>query len=60
MVWRCKFCGFSIRDREDRRKVKIMDSSVYIVGYCDNCLNWTILRRIPMEKMRQYISKKID
>jgi len=60
MKWRCKFCGFEIAEREDRRKVKIKDDSVYIIGYCDNCLNWTILNRIPLDKMRDYIKEGIE
>lgn len=59
MNWRCKFCGFQIEDREDRRRIKVKDDSVYIIGYCDNCLNWSILYRVPLDNMREYIKDKI-
>ncbi|MTI49504.1 hypothetical protein [Sporosalibacterium faouarense] len=59
MNWRCKFCGFEIKDREDRRKIRIKDDKVYIIGFCDNCLNWTILYSVPLEQMRKHIKGKL-
>lgn len=60
MDWKCKFCGFDIQDREDRRRIRVKDSSVYIIGFCDNCHNWTILYQIPIEKMREHIKGNIN
>jgi hypothetical protein len=60
MQWRCRFCGFEIMDREDRRKIKIKEDKVYVLGLCDNCLNWTILDSIPIDMVKKYLSKKID
>ncbi len=37
-----------------------MDNSVYVYAYCDNCFNWSILDRIPIEKMREYIVDKFE
>ena len=60
MKGRCKFCGNEIKKREDRIRITIMDKDVQIMGYCDECLNWTILKRVPMDKMRDYIKHRID
>ncbi|EOD00931.1 hypothetical protein [Caldisalinibacter kiritimatiensis] len=59
MNWRCKFCGFEIKDREDRRRIKIKEDKVYIIGICDNCLNYNILDTIPVNQMRNYITNKL-
>ncbi len=57
MKWRCKFCGFKIKEREDKRRVNIKQRTVYIMGFCDSCSNWSILYSIPIEKVRDEIKK---
>lgn len=59
MKWRCNLCGFKIKKREDRRKVNIKNESVYILGYCDNCHNWTILKRLPIDKVKGHIKETL-
>ncbi|WP_425449167.1 hypothetical protein [Dethiothermospora halolimnae] len=60
MDFRCKFCGFQIVDREDRIRIKTKEDSVYIIGYCDNCLNWNILKTIPISRMKEHIKLNIE
>lgn len=60
MISRCKFCGNEIKKREDRVRVTIMGPEVHIMGYCDDCLNWTVLKRVPMDKMKEYIKLKMN
>lgn len=60
MKWRCRFCGFIIKNREDRRKVKVKENKIYVLGFCDNCLNWTILDTIPIEEMKKHIHSMLD
>lgn len=60
MEWYCKTCGYNIENREDKRKVKVGEKGVYIVGYCENCLTWTILDIIPKDVVKKHIRKLID
>lgn len=58
MIICCKYCGTNIKDREDKVRVTHVSTDIHIEGFCDKCFNWTLINKIPVNKMRSYISSK--